>query len=265
MTVIWLNGKLTDENDKIDIANAGGIFETIRVSAGKTECLDLHFARMRRSAEALGLKINFSDVSLAFAIRETYRANALASCSVRLIVAGDIMIECYPMRYTAGDYAKGYNIGIINERRENDYHAYIHKTLANRNINLAVREKMREQGFQEALWLNAKDEICEGIFSNIFIVDKDGTVLTPPEICGLLPGITRSRILQSGIELGLKVEEKVLHLDDIFSAREVFLTSALALAMPIVLCAGHIIGNGKPGEVTLRIKEALERNIFNNF
>lgn len=265
MTIIWLNGKLTDENDKLDITNINGIFETIRVNNGKTECLDLHFARMRRSAEALGLKINFSDVSLAFAIRETYRANALTSCSVRLTVAEDIMIECYPTRYAAGDYSQGYNIGIEEERRENDYHAYVHKTLANRNINLAVKEKMQGQGYQEALWLNAKDEICEGIFSNIFIIDKGGVVLTPPEVCGLLPGITRSRILQSGIELGLRVEERVLHIEDIFSAREVFLTSALALAMPVVRCAGYEIGNGKPGEVTLRIKEALERNIFNNF
>lgn len=263
--IAWINGKLIDETEKKDITDDNGLFETVRVDGGKALCLDMHLERMRNSAHSLSLKINWSDEQISSAVKDIIKENALTLSALRITLTDYMQIESFPLRYTEEDYSKGFRIEIIEKRREGSPEKYFHKTLANRKENLLVKKQMSEKGLDEGIWLNEKDEVCEGIFSNIFIVDKNGIMATPSVSCGLLSGITRKRILNEGLSQNYKIGRRTLHIDEILSAREVFLTNALTLAMPVVECAGHIIGNGKPGEITLRMKEALEKNFIKSF
>jgi 4-amino-4-deoxychorismate lyase len=182
--MIWHNGKLTEDN----IApGEHGIFETIRVADGKAQSLNLHFERMRRSADALGLNIRWNNPQLTQAFSDIIKVNNSLSCAARLTVTDGITIETFSLRYTAQDYERGYKIGLIEERREDSPDKYIHKTLANREKNFRVKKVVTERGFNEGLWIDGEEEVCEGIFSNIFILEQSGALATPPAFCGLLP------------------------------------------------------------------------------
>lgn len=53
------------------------------------------------------------------------------------------------------------------------------------------------KGVNEVIFLNAKDQVCEGTITNIF-VKLGGVLVTPPLACGLLPGVLRQELLDSG-------------------------------------------------------------------
>ncbi len=59
------------------------------------------------------------------------------------------------------------------------------------------------------VFLNERDEVCEGARTNIF-VERDGDLLTPPVSCGLLPGVFRANLLASE-----RAHEKILRLEDL--------------------------------------------------
>ena len=65
------------------------------------------------------------------------------------------------------------------------------------------------RGADEVVFLNERDEVCEGARTNIF-VERDGALLTPPVSCGLLPGVLRANLLARG-----RAREKILRLEDL--------------------------------------------------
>ena len=95
-----------------------------------------------------------------------------------------------------------------------------HKTTNRKFYDSRLREA-RENGFHEVLFLNEKGEVTEGSISNIFI-QKGGNWLTPPIRCGLLPGIWRAKAVRE-----LKAEERILRMEDIFSAEKILMGNSL--------------------------------------
>ncbi|HEY8214763.1 MAG TPA: aminotransferase class IV, partial [Methylocystis sp.] len=73
----------------------------------------------------------------------------------------------------------------------------------------------------EVLFLNERDEICEGARANVFLA-RDGALLTPPLACGLLPGTLRAHLLASG-----EAKEQVLRLDDFLDGAEFYLGNSV--------------------------------------
>ena len=101
--------------------------------------------------------------------------------------------------------------------------------------------------------------MAECTSANIFAA-KDGITYTPPLSSGPLPGVTRAVMLG---ELGLPVEEKVLRLDDLYAADEVFITSTTRELLPVNRIRDHAIG--PPGSharpVMRQLQEALSAYI----
>jgi branched-chain amino acid aminotransferase len=104
--------------------------------------------------------------------------------------------------------------------------------------NALAFEYARDRGATEALFLNTRDEVCEGSRTNIFAV-CNGRLLTPPLSAGCLPGVTRALILEYG-----GASEETLDMTRISHASEAFLTSALRGAQPIATIDGIAIGDG---------------------
>jgi branched-chain amino acid aminotransferase len=125
------------------------------------------------------------------------------------------------------------------------------------NSALAMQEAVRRGAF-EGIMRNYRGELAECSTSNLFVV-KDGAALTPPLESGLLPGITREYLLEIGPETGIPVREQVLRDPDLFGADECFLTSTTREIVPIVRVDDRIIGTGKPGPVTRRLLDVLQR------
>jgi D-alanine transaminase/branched-chain amino acid aminotransferase len=83
--------------------------------------------------------------------------------------------------------------------------------------------------------------------SNVFVVTKDEAVITP--IKNVLHGITRMKILELAREK-YTVEERLVTVDELRNAAEVFLTSTTKRILPVLSIDGKTVGNGKPGKIT---------------
>ena len=91
--------------------------------------------------------------------------------------------------------------------------------------------------------------------SNFFIVTKDETIVTPDQ--HILKGVSRKKLLETA-KKKFQVEEKMLKLEDIFQAKEAFVTSTTKAVLPVVSVAGRPIGNGVPGPVTKDVFHLLQ-------
>ncbi|MDC0738172.1 aminotransferase class IV family protein [Cognatishimia sp. SS12] len=173
--------------------------------------LDLHLARMAHSAKALD-----------FAYDE---ARAL----YEIDVSGDAPLRC---RLTLGDEGFGFtsapltavtgpwHIAIADMRL-----ASADPWLAHKSTQRALYDAARSalpKGVDELLFLNERDELCEGTITNLFLTRADGQMVTPPLSSGLLPGVLRQRLIHEG-----RVQEQVLGREDLHSAREIHVGNSL--------------------------------------
>ena len=127
------------------------------------------------------------------------------------------------------------------------------KSLNYLNNILAKIEALRS-GCTEAIMLNKDGFVAECTGDNIFIV-KGKALLTPPEHAGILVGVTRQVVMELAGAAGVTPAEKDLSRFDLYVADECFLTGTAAEIVPVVSIDGRDIGKGRPGPVTLRLRE----------
>jgi branched-chain amino acid aminotransferase len=123
---------------------------------------------------------------------------------------------------------------------------YLNNVMARIEANLANAD--------EALMLNDQGNVAECTADNIFVI-KHGHIFTPPITAGALRGITRSVAFEIAAELGIKITETNISRHDVFVADECFLTGTAAEVIPVIKADGRMIGNGKPGPITMRTIE----------
>jgi branched-chain amino acid aminotransferase len=111
--------------------------------------------------------------------------------------------------------------------------------------NLARYERAHEQGLDEVILLNERGEVSECTSANVFVVDADGRVWTPPLSSGCLAGVTRAVLLEETGRLGIAIGEKPLVPDDLRSAREVFITSTTRELLPVTSIEGWRTQGGR--------------------
>lgn len=294
MDYISLNGQLTPyEEARIAPGDAGflhgaGLFETMRVQAGTIFRLADHLQRLADSAGTLGVQLSLTASQVEEMTADLLEANGLAGQAARLrltITRGDINSASQnepapPMTlvlsasrftaYPATLYAQGMTVLISSCKQNPQSPLTGHKTTSYLDRLLALHEAQRA-GAGEALWFTPRNEtLAEGSISNVFIVDKNGTLCTPPlrlplqgggptnaataRLC--LPGITRQLVLNLAIEANLLPHERLLTIDDLLSAKEVFLTNAVMGVMPVARVERHPIGPEKPGDITKQLMQA---------
>ena len=118
-----------------------------------------------------------------------------------------------------------------------------------------AKETARTAGAQEAWFVDEGGFVTEGASSNAWIVRPDGFVLTRPLDNRLLGGVTRATALEVLKAQGVPVEQRPFTIAEAQAAREAFVTSASATVMPVVKIDGRAVADGKPGPVTLRLRE----------
>jgi branched-chain amino acid aminotransferase len=133
------------------------------------------------------------------------------------------------------------------------------KPTAYLNNLLAIGQAQRA-GNDDALLLGAYGELLEGATSSAFLV-RGGALYTPPLSLGILPGITRDRVLACAAKSGIEAREKLLHIHDVYAADELFLTSSIRLIVAVVEVDGVRIGTGAPGPVTRRVDAAYRAEV----
>jgi D-alanine transaminase len=118
-----------------------------------------------------------------------------------------------------------------------------------------AKEEARRQGVQDA-WMVEDGFVTEGTSNNAYIVTQDDVIVTRHLSHDILHGITREAVLSVAGQLGLKVEERPFTLEEAYSAKEAFISSASTFVWPVVEIDGRSIDNGYPGDITLKIRAA---------
>lgn len=276
---VWIDGRVVDGPEaRIPVTDHGllygdGVFEGIRVVAGRVFRLDDHLARLLRSAKAIGLEIPGGLAAMRRIVLETARTHGARDAYVRLIVTrgeGELGVDpttCKEPRvlcivddvriYDEEKRARGIDLVTVSRRRPPaDVLDPCVKSLNYLNSALAKLEA-RQRGADEALLLNLQGNVAEASVANVFLV-RGTTLRTPPPIDGALAGITRASILEIAPGLGLRTEESSLGRVDLLSADELFLTGTGAGLVPVRTLDGEPIGAGAPGPITLQLASALD-------
>lgn len=275
---IYVDGQLCAEADaKISVFDHGllygdGVFEGIRFYGGRVFKLEEHIARLYDSARAICLEIPLSAAEMTEALLSTIRANGLEDGYVRLVVTrgkGDlglnprlcpkasvIIIAAKISLYSDALYKNGLDIITCATRRVS--HAALPPAVKSLNYlnNIMAKIEALQANASEALMLNDQGYVAECTADNVFII-KGGQMFTPPVSAGSLKGITRAAVLDLAVELGVPVSEPELTRYDVFTADECFLTGTAAEVIPVVKVDSRVIGDGKPGPVTLKLLGAF--------
>ena len=111
-------------------------------------------------------------------------------------------------------------------------------------------------GYVEGIALDSFGNVSEGSGENIFLV-RDNVVFTPPISAALLPGVTRSSIMQLARDHGYKMVEMNIPREMLFTVDEVFFTGTAAEITPVRSVDRIVVGSGKPGPVTKEMQSAF--------
>lgn len=162
-----------------------------------------HRARMAASAAALG----FAFAPEVFeAALERARAGAEAEAlRVRLVLSRDGSIEAAAAPFQPDPPEKIWRVAVAPTRFDSRDSLLRHKTTR----RARYEDALAASGADEVIFLNERDEICEGARTNLFVA-RDGLLLTPPLASGLLPGVFRESLLAEG-----RAREAVLGLGDL--------------------------------------------------
>ena len=275
----YINGDFIQLKDaKVSILDRGfrygeGLFETICIEEGKAIFFEEHFERLKNSAKALDLKLPLDLKQVSKITKKLIQKSSLTKGLLNIYLTSTdevgkktnfIIVVKDEIRYKESDYKKGFTAIISSIRIDSSLHINSHKTLSFLPHILAKKEA-KEKGADEAILLNTDGYVIEGTTRNIFMV-KGNKLITPPVGSGILPGITRAKILQIAPSVGLKLEEKLVKVDFLKSSDEVLLTSSLIEVMPVVeiddtlighykLSAKRRINNGKSGRYAVILRE----------
>ncbi len=279
--LVYIDGKYYPKSEaKISVYDHGllygdGVFEGIRAYHGIVFHLKEHIDRLYRSAHPIMLKIPMTKEQLIKAVLETLKKNNLINAYIRLVVTrgvGDlgldprkcpkptVIIITEPMLQlnSPEEIERGITT-IIAWVKRNPVDTATHEMKSLNYLNSILGKiEANISGVNEAICLDKTGHVCEGVGENIFIV-REGKIYTPPISSGALNGITRTVAIRLAKKLGYEVTEQNITPNEMFTADEVFFTGTAAEVAPIREVNKRVIGNGKPGPITKRIKQEFEK------
>ena len=114
---------------------------------------------------------------------------------------------------------------------------------------------MAKKSNKDDAWMVQDGFVTEGTSNNAHIITKDNVLVTRNLSNDILAGVTRRSILKYAKEAQIKVEERPFTIEEAKNASEAFVSSATTFIGPVVEIDNKIIGNGKPGKQSLRLRE----------
>ena len=280
---IWMDGQMVDWRDaKIHVLThtlhyGCGAFEGVRAYKGVNGTsifrLEEHTDRLFNSAKILRMQLPFTKDEVNQAQIDVVKANNLESCYLRpLTWIGDrklgvspkgntihLMVAAWAWGAYLGDegMTKGIRVKTSSYTR---HHVNITmtqaKAVSNYTNSILANTEALDDGYDEALLLDASGFVSEGSGENVFIV-KNGVVYTPDLSAGALNGITRNTVSHICKDLGLELVQKRITRDEVYIADEAFFTGTAAEVTPIRELDRIEIGSGSRGPITEKIQSAF--------
>lgn len=270
MRTVWLNGEFIPETEaRISIFDRAllfgqGVYEVSPVLDGHFCNWPHHAARLARSKAATRIA---DDTDWPSVLAELIARNDLVEGRVYLQITGGAPDDrdflspvpaAPPNRFAFTQAArlidnpvaeKGLRVMLHPEGRWAIRSAKTTQLL----YSVLAKEAAREAGVDDA-WFVQDGLITEQTSANAHIIDARGVLVSHPVDHGVLPGVTRICALQIARDMGLTIEERPFSPDELFAAREAFVSAAGSLVLPVVEVDRRPIGGGAPGQITAEIR-----------
>ena len=284
MNIAYLNGKyLPIEQAKISPLDRGflfgdGVYEVVPSYSGKLVGFKPHLQRMNQGLEAIGIKTGWSEKQWLDLCLKLIQDNGAGNIGIYIQISRgtyESRAHRFPEVVTPTIFAFCFEIAsppVADKSRVKTYTVSTARDIRwdRRDIkstsllgNVLHYQQGVEQGNQETLLYNDRNELTEASSCNAFIV-KNGTVITPPLDHQKLPGITRQILLDILLKDGqIPVEERAVSMQEIAEADEVWITSSSREIAPVVAIDSVPVGNGRVGDVWLAAQTLFCANRFN--
>ena len=243
--------------------------------------LDLHVSRMLQSCELMGLPISMGEDEIRAAVLAAVCANPGATAVKASAYFASVEVDVVPVdarvsvaiaaydpqrdiveRLPGQRPAKRSPIRLwlekkAHQRREDIVSPHA-KVSANYASSMTAKSRAQREGFDEILLVDEVGLVAEGPTTNVFMVDADGTLLTPLEK-KVLQGVTRQSIIELAKADGYVVREETIRPEQLFESSEVFLTGTTAGVAPVQSIDGEPIGEACPGPVAKALYRHFQR------
>lgn len=288
---IWLNGEFVPwESATVHVLSHSlqrgslvfdymSVYQTPRGAA--VFRLDLHVERLLRSCELMGLPISQGGDEISAAIVDCVRKNPGARAVKASAYFASVEVDVVPLdrRVSLAIAAYDPKADIIDQlpgeraakprsirlwlekkahQRRDDIVSPQAKVSANYASSMTAKQLAQQKGFDEILLVDEDNLLAEGPTTNLFVVDGDGQLRTPPEK-KVLKGVTRQSVIELAKAIDLEVLETPISPDELGSAREVFMTGTTAGVLPVESVDGEAVGSECPGPVAAALGARLRQ------
>ncbi|MEZ5925099.1 MAG: D-amino-acid transaminase [Hyphomicrobiaceae bacterium] len=250
---------------------ADSVYEVCAVQDGRLLDETRHLARLERSLTRLGMAMPASAAALRRIIREVVRRNRVHDGIVYLQVSRGVArreflfpdaetpptLVCLARSQDLSKLEAAAQTGIAVVTLPDERWARVDIKTTQLLAPVLAKEAARKAGAKEAWLVDRAGLVTEGASSNAWIVTAAGRLVTRSLDGQILPGVTRSVVVDLAARLGLGIEERAFSVEEARAATEAFLTSASNLVMPVTRIDGSAVGDGKPGHFSLQLRSAF--------
>jgi D-alanine transaminase len=249
------------------------VYEVCEVREGRLIDERRHLARLQRSLDALQIRLPMSLAALGIVLREVVVRNRIGYGIVYLQIGRGVarrdhafpapdlppslVVTARPSNARRNEALAAAGIAVISV--PDDRWGRVDIKTTGLLPNVLARQAAIAQGARDA-WLVDKDgNVTEAASANAWIVTQAGRVVTRPADHGILKGITRTVLFDVIKAQGLSLEERAFTLAEAYAAREAFVTAASQIVLPVVRIDGHMIGEGKPGPLSIALRRTFHQ------
>ena len=249
---------------------ADGVYEVVISYEGRVFRIEDHVARLRRSLE--GISIRGVDAAiLADIAQELISRNDLSEVDaivyMQVTRGAAPRLHAFPAEGTPPTvyaFARRFDLprGMIRDGTRIITVPDIRWTRCDiKSVsllpNVLAKQKAEEEGAGEAVFVR-DGALTEGTASN-FAAVFGGTLVTHHDCGFILSGITKKAVFEICADLGIPVQERPVKTGELVYADEMMILSTTKEIVPVVRIDDRVVGDGRPGPVTLRLQRAFEK------
>ncbi|MCC3306061.1 D-amino-acid transaminase [Sneathiella sp. HT1-7] len=277
--IAYVNGQYLPHRDaSVHIEDRGyqfadGVYEVVTIVGGRMIDEAGHLDRLERSLNELRMDLPMKREPLKFVMREVIRQNGIRDGIIYIQVTRGVAPRDHPfpkdtpsslvmtakrlsMERAAKTAEQGISVITVPDIR------WARRDIKSVSLlpNVLAKQEAKDKGAYEAFQVDEDGMVTEGSSTNAWIVSQEGKIITRPTSNSILAGITRASLIKELDKNGIELELRSFTVDELHSAREVFLTSSTSYVLPVVKVDDQVIGNGHPGLISQKL-----RTIYENF
>ncbi|MBO0334956.1 D-amino-acid transaminase [Sneathiella sp. CAU 1612] len=276
--IAYVNGQYLPHRDaSVHIEDRGyqfadGVYEVVTIVGSRMIDEEGHLDRLWRSLGELRIDAPMKREPLKMVMREVIRQNGIRDGIIYLQVTRGVAPRDHPfpddiptslvmtakrlsMEKAAKKAQEGVSVITVPDIR------WTRRDIKSVSLlpNVLAKQEAKENGAYEAFQVDEDGMVTEGSSTNAWIVSKEGKIVTRPTSNSILAGITRASLIRELEKNGIELELRSFSVEELLSAREVFITSSTSYVLPVVKVDDQVIGNGHPGLISLKLRKIYEK------